>query len=794
MHESTNRCNGHIQVSPIGKTQKRDRKGCKKGKIEMIMKNSMGATAKAPKLQQQQHLAAAKKTTSTKLFGGGPTTATTNSNHHHQVQHVINSGSVIKNEIIDDPYTFTDSEPQSVGLYSATNCLSSTRKVQSVPSPVSNALARKVQSSPAAASGTTTTTASSQRTADATGKTMRSVATSVDTMIATAKTINQLQADIARNRVAIVKRRKVVPPTPPPPPPPTNPPPPYLQHLLTLTNHQHHQANSLELLPSSTSSSSLSSSSLPSSSSSQRHNPPPPLPPPPAPFPPQRAFARVSLPAKRLARQTTWQRERRSRHELLQRIQEAQQQLHVEKRDLFPLGLELSDSEEDDVDETTGGGGSAEVYQRHWFMGGAGTEAAVTSARGRESRLAQVRSELRRRLRQVWHGVGGGGAEEPPPALVRSVLAAARTQPTATAFVLDPKLVATYSKQSRAKVSMLGVKQCSLCDRRALPCTRHCSQHIMYNVDQLLFAYCTAKLPDHTQCRVPVFDVMRQLPLCPLHATTHVNLPKPQPDTTPKRSRKRTKPSSLNRSRSKKKKKSRSSTSSSETTANFGGVTAVSVSSSTAGSNESSLAAVAAPAMTSLAPIPNVVDASVSSLPVNEMADVFQAAVHSDVPQVEIEVQLDGVEVPEEVLAIASMDPAELASQASKLLEDHDFTNMLLPPDAFNDLFTEDKNGQYEPTKEETEELERALEAVDKDVRSLERTLTSRVGLPLPLAALPPLDTAITLLDEAALAAAAAAAPPPPPPYAVATAAAASAYSNGHHFATSLHTTDLRNS
>lgn len=43
-------------------------------------------------------------------------------------------------------------------------------------------------------------------------------------------------------------------------------------------------------------------------------------------------------------------------------------------------------------------------------------------------------------------------------------------------------------------------------------------------------------------------------------------------------------------------------------------------------------------------------------------------------------------------------------------------------------LSTEDKNGQYEPTREETEELERALEAVDKDVKSLEK-LSQTQGL-----------------------------------------------------------------
>lgn len=35
--------------------------------------------------------------------------------------------------------------------------------------------------------------------------------------------------------------------------------------------------------------------------------------------------------------------------------------------------------------------------------------------------------------------------------------------------------------------------------------------------------------------------------------------------------------------------------------------------------------------------------------------------------------------------------------------------------------FLEGRNGDYEPTREEEEELERAVEAFDKDVRNLER-------------------------------------------------------------------------
>lgn len=72
--------------------------------------------------------------------------------------------------------------------------------------------------------------------------------------------------------------------------------------------------------------------------------------------------------------------------------------------------------------------------------------------------------------------------------------------------------------------------------------------------------------------------------------------------------------------------------------------------------------------------------------------------------------------VPDDVLEHA------LVTQASRLLEETDFTTVLnqIPADEFNDLFS-DRNGEYEPSMEETEELERALRAVDNDVKSLEK-------------------------------------------------------------------------
>lgn len=61
------------------------------------------------------------------------------------------------------------------------------------------------------------------------------------------------------------------------------------------------------------------------------------------------------------------------------------------------------------------------------------------------------------------------------------------------------------------------------CGQMALPCARHCSQHIMYNVDQQLYQHCTAKFPDNTQCSTPVFDITHHQPLCHKHGSIFVS-------------------------------------------------------------------------------------------------------------------------------------------------------------------------------------------------------------------------------------------------------------------------------
>ncbi|XP_071450947.1 uncharacterized protein [Hetaerina americana] len=365
-------------------------------------------------------------------------------------------------------------------------------------------------------------------------------------------------------------------------------------------------------------------------------------------------------------------------------------------------------------------------------------------------------------------------------------------------------------------------KNNSYCGSPALPCTRHCPRHVMYNVDQLLFEHCTAKFVDNTQCCAPVFDVSRDTPLCPEHARKRDNYDRMCAEIKPKRARKKAKPSAMTRpsKRGKKKRRSASVPAASveqedllvkeelERPAQYSSPLSISARRAELGksnslspsrrelldedgskdeSRHSALLLLASVLGTSRArhkgedeedaeqgdldEDEEVASALSGACPDEDDEDedededegdedggdieeaTLAAAAESLVAVDEEVEEVDGAEevgevdevveeeaiasvlgvgsrnhrvevVEEEVDGLPLLDPSEeLGNQASRLLEEHDLTNVLnqIPPEAFNDLFIEGKNGEYEPTREETEELERALEAVDKDVKSLEK-------------------------------------------------------------------------
>ncbi|XP_064471091.1 INO80 complex subunit D-like [Ornithodoros turicata] len=432
-------------------------------------------------------------------------------------------------------------------------------------------------------------------------------------------------------------------------------------------------------------------------------------------------------------------------------------------------------------------------------------------------RIQRLRAELRRTYEMLCKRQTTVQPQlQQQTALVHHLTAAARQNPDLAAQIL---LDREESRSHRSlKQSSIDKRKCcyqqedEVCSRPALPYTRHCTKHIMYNVDQLLFEHCTAKFADNTQCCIPVFDMCHELPLCLEHAKKRDNYNKMASEPKPKKPRKKSKPPALTRPPKRgKKKKPRSGSlrpsptplfHSSAASLDQGIPAATSVgsqrlptlppvaslrslpspSSSSSSLSSSSSSASSPPfepvqvppvmevglsqASVPLAPnsvikaereslipshhqlptsIPSSPDvenfgyvaASVSATSVgnsNSTGGIMNGPHKELVERMEPDLAADlenqfSPDTIDKSLELP-LDAAELASQATKLLEEHDFTEVLnkISDDAFSDFFAESKNGEYVPSKEETEELERALAAVSKDVHLARESLAKLSG------------------------------------------------------------------
>ncbi|XP_011860120.1 PREDICTED: INO80 complex subunit D [Vollenhovia emeryi] len=370
--------------------------------------------------------------------------------------------------------------------------------------------------------------------------------------------------------------------------------------------------------------------------------------------------------------------ERKGRHiENLQRLRSRRQSRDHTLLYYPRAGDEISDSESSG-DEMT-------VHQRHWFAGNS------TASLSRAVRLSQLRLQLQRQLLQL--RIDGTDAEAVLRQRVRCLLDAASKDLVSTVRALSDS--PGTSKVLDGPLLVGGPCGAEGCQQTSLPCTRHCSRHIMLNGDQLLFEHCTAKFSDNTQCCVPVFDVAHELPLCPEHARKRDNYHRKIQESKPKKARK--KPASppvpaKPKPKSKPKKRKRPPSNKIETTKSAALMHEESHYMSQINCSENHTKT-----LNNL----NVPQGSSNSSNLNLGLGLGSLGLSGG-----LKVELGDNEV------FASLDSAE-----------HDFGNVLnnLPPDAFNDLFIEGRNGDYEPSREEEEELQRALEEVDKDVRNLER-------------------------------------------------------------------------
>ncbi|XP_069947867.1 mucin-4 isoform X3 [Cherax quadricarinatus] len=286
--------------------------------------------------------------------------------------------------------------------------------------------------------------------------------------------------------------------------------------------------------------------------------------------------------------------------EPLLRVHTLREKYYAYNSDLFPLGVETSEeSDGSDTEDLCGSqqgwldpnDGPYERYQnwvnnaselsgrqQSWvdptatalsqLSGGTSCQRSITLSVALASHRRQVTASRVRTEVRSWE------VERRCP-LTQTLVDAARTHPRLAADACCLYRNSQHSQESpkiksRFRSSVLMRRECVYndgeggeCRELSLPGTRHCLRHIMYNVDQQLFTHCTARHPDNTLCRVPVFDVSHELPLCSHHSKTQENNVKTALDEIPKpkRSRKKNKMPILSRYGKRNKKRRRSSNS-----------------------------------------------------------------------------------------------------------------------------------------------------------------------------------------------------------------------------------------
>ncbi|KAL1514052.1 hypothetical protein ABEB36_003377 [Hypothenemus hampei] len=308
-------------------------------------------------------------------------------------------------------------------------------------------------------------------------------------------------------------------------------------------------------------------------------------------------------------------------------------------------------------------------HQQYWFS--SSLEKLKLEERSREERIEITRHEFLRRLQQMRRS-NVGKPNKMPHWIERR-----------------KEKVLTRHNIQKGNAAITTTKSCEVneCGKSALVCSKYCMNHIMYDSRQILFEYCTAKFADNTQCSLPVFDISHDLPLCAEHARKRDNYRLYQ-EAKPKKIRKKVKPSAMIRpqKRSKKKRKLPAHKQ------------------NEIGSSSSAI-------------IKDIASTSQSNGLVAEIEST------TDSPELE-----EDLHMVDQVLELNENGLEQALVNQAHLLEETDITNVLstIQVDEFSDFFTVTRNGEYEPSREEAEELEKALAAVDNDVKSLEKLSQSQ--------------------------------------------------------------------
>lgn len=286
-------------------------------------------------------------------------------------------------------------------------------------------------------------------------------------------------------------------------------------------------------------------------------------------------------PRRRRRRPPTLSTTQQNLPETIVRVQNLQQQHYAYVTDLFPLGIEMSESSDgSDLEDNSCGHLGWLDSKDHCYVIDSSSRNTNSSEHHKRQLLLNTALASHRRQVSLWNErlERSSWSDRRRSMRTGSLVNAARSHPNLAADTCHNNYAHTSGESPKLKTrrpsSVLLHRSCvyeggsgsGVCSEPSLPGTRHCIRHITYNVDQQLFTHCSARQPDNTRCTMPAADVMQHQPLCMVHTRKKENFIKVKSEESqkPKRTRKKNKMPILSRygKRNKKRRRPSNSTSS----------------------------------------------------------------------------------------------------------------------------------------------------------------------------------------------------------------------------------------
>ncbi|KAJ8035973.1 INO80 complex subunit D-B [Holothuria leucospilota] len=208
------------------------------------------------------------------------------------------------------------------------------------------------------------------------------------------------------------------------------------------------------------------------------------------------------------------------------------QERENQRQDLYPLGLEYSDSEDSESD--------GDFLWRHRYQWSSHASKRKLSINGATERSQSLCSSLRHNCQKLKYLQRCDRYNQKSRKdLSKRIIQSARAHPFGTTVSLLRSFDRPLERPTlpnRTERICCSKENGEDCQEEVVPFARHCFRHILEDENQMLFYQCAAEFPGGLRCIEPCFDVINEHPLCIEHAKTmrvEPKLKKPKKKTKP---------------------------------------------------------------------------------------------------------------------------------------------------------------------------------------------------------------------------------------------------------------------